>query len=325
MNTQETTLYEENVRLRARLNRSEHHARENERMLVEQERMLAAAKREIEAKNAEIARLRAQLGAAAVERECRETLIQSIVNAVPAVIWAKDRDGRHILTNKAFEEFHRAPGGCVGKTDYDLFPASMADEMRAVDRKVFAADALVEVEETLPRDGIVASYQTSKFPIRNAQGETCALGAIAIDITERKRAEAERAALQAQVIEAQRAVLRELSTPLIPLSPNVILLPLIGAMDVERADQATATLLRGIEQHRAKFAILDVTGVKNIDAPVADALIRAARSARLIGARVILTGIQPRMAEVLARLGIDLKGIVTLGTLQAGIAYAIRS
>jgi PAS domain S-box-containing protein len=324
MNTQET-LHEENVRLRARLTRSEQLARENERKFAEQERLLAAARREIEGKNAQIARLQAELGARAIERACRETLIQSIVNAVPAVIWAKDREGRHILTNKAFEDFHRAPGGCIGKNDHELFPAEMAEAMRAVDREVFEANAPIEFEETLPRGGAVASYQTCKFPVRDAQGEVCALGAIAIDITERKRAEAERAALQAQVIEAQRAVLRELSTPLIPLSPSVLLLPLIGTMDKERAEQATATLLRGIEQHRARFTILDVTGVKNIDAPVADALLRAAQSARLLGARVILTGIGARMAEVLTRLGIDLRGIVTLGTLQAGIAYAIRS
>jgi rsbT co-antagonist protein RsbR len=131
---------------------------------------------------------------------------------------------------------------------------------------------------------------------------------------------AEREALQGQRIEA----LRELSTPLIPISSNVVLLPLVGTIDTQRAEQEMQTLLYGIEQHCAAITILDVTGVRVIDTQTADALLRAAKAARLLGAEVVLTGIQPNVARTLVELEIDPQGITTLGTRQAGITHAIR-
>jgi anti-anti-sigma regulatory factor len=70
--------------------------------------------------------------------------------------------------------------------------------------------------------------------------------------------------------------------------------------------------------------ILDITGVPGVDAQVADALVRSARAAKLLGAEVILTGIQPEIARTLVELGVDLGGIVSLGTLQGGVAHALR-
>jgi rsbT co-antagonist protein RsbR len=84
------------------------------------------------------------------------------------------------------------------------------------------------------------------------------------------------------------------------------------------------TLLTGIDETRAKIAILDITGVAVVDTQVADALLRAARAVRLLGAEVILTGIRPDVAQTLVALGTNLDGIVTRGTLQSGIAFAMQ-
>lgn len=144
------------------------------------------------------------------------------------------------------------------------------------------------------------------------------------DITERKRAEAERDALQQQVIEAQRATLRELSAPLLPISTETVIMPLIGTIDSQRAQLIMETLLEGVAAHRADTAILDITGVHVVDTQVANALVQATRSVRLLGAQVVLTGIGPAMAQTLVHLGVDLSDIVTRGSLQAGIAYAMK-
>lgn len=147
---------------------------------------------------------------------------------------------------------------------------------------------------------------------------------VCTDISERKQAEAEQAQLQAQMMEAQRKTMRELSTPLIPIADNVVIMPLIGAIDDERAQQILETLLQGVVAQHADRVILDITGVRVMDTHIASVLMHAAQALKLLGSQVILTGIQPRIAQTLVELAVDLRDIVTLGTLQAGITYALK-
>ncbi|MDT9046821.1 STAS domain-containing protein, partial [Escherichia coli] len=86
---------------------------------------------------------------------------------------------------------------------------------------------------------------------------------------------------QEQLIQAQQAALRELSTPLIPLDDGVVAMPLIGAIDSVRAQQVIETLLEGVSVHHARVAILDITGVSVVDTQVANGLIRAAQAVKL--------------------------------------------
>jgi PAS domain S-box-containing protein len=155
------------------------------------------------------------------------------------------------------------------------------------------------------------------------RGDSRIIFGVWTDITERKQAEQERALLQQQVIDSQRATMRELSTPLIPLSAHVVLMPLIGSIDTARAVQVMETLLEGVSTHQARFAILDITGVQVVDTQVANALIHATQAVRLLGAHVVLTGIGPAMAQTLVQLGIDMGDMVTTGSLQTGVAYAL--
>lgn len=144
------------------------------------------------------------------------------------------------------------------------------------------------------------------------------------DVTPQRQAEAERRANQEQVIAAQAAALRELSTPLIPVADDVLVMPLVGAIDSRRAEQVLTALLEGVSAHQANTVILDVTGVSIIDTQVASALTSAAQAVRLLGAKVIMTGIKPEVAQTVVGLGVDLSGISTRGTLQTGIAEALR-
>ncbi len=145
------------------------------------------------------------------------------------------------------------------------------------------------------------------------------------DITEQRRIERERQTLvmQERIIQAQQAIVRELSTPLMPIADGVVAMPLIGAIDSARAQQIMETLLDGVNRYRATVAILDITGVKVIDTQIAGALFQSAKAARLLGAQVMLTGINPEIAQTLIHLGIEFHEIVTRATLQEGIAYAL--
>jgi anti-anti-sigma factor len=174
------------------------------------------------------------------------------------------------------------------------------------------------------KDGSTFVSSQSLFMIYDEQEQVQALAVIVRDITEQQRAEAERAALQQQVIDAQRDALRELSTPLIPITDHVVIMPLIGSIDSGRAQLVMETLLQGVAEHRAELVILDITGVSVVDTQVAQAFIQAAQAVKLLGAQVMLTGIQPQIAQTLVHLGVDLRGIVTRGSLQSGIAAALK-
>ncbi len=166
--------------------------------------------------------------------------------------------------------------------------------------------------------------QYSVFALREADNQVRITIAIIRDLTEQMQAEAERAALQQQVIEAQREALRELSTPLIPITDQVVIMPLIGTIDSNRAQLVMESLLEGVAANRARLAIIDITGVSVVDTQVAQALVSAAQAVKLLGAQVMLTGIQPQIAQTLVHLGVDLSGIITRGSLQSGIAAALR-
>jgi rsbT co-antagonist protein RsbR len=166
--------------------------------------------------------------------------------------------------------------------------------------------------------------QLTSFIIGDAEGQPVSMTGVFRDLTEQRRAEAERAALHQQIIDTQRAAIRELSTPLIPLTETAMVMPLIGAIDTQRAQQIMETLLDGAAQHQARLVILDITGVQVVDTQVAQTFIQAAQAVKLLGAQVMLTGIQPQIAQTLVHLGVDLRDIQTQSSLQAGIAAALR-
>lgn len=171
--------------------------------------------------------------------------------------------------------------------------------------------------------GRVATLELKMKPILGASGESILVIAEGYDVTELRRAEAERAALQEQMIHAQEATIRELSTPLIPLDAGILVMPLVGRLDRVRIEQLLERLLHGVVAQRAATVILDVTGVPVVDAEVADSLIRAAQAVKLLGAEVILTGVRPEVAQTMVGIGIDLREIVTLSSLQSGLHHAL--
>lgn len=148
---------------------------------------------------------------------------------------------------------------------------------------------------------------------RDLDGSIAFISAIARDLTAVKLAEEalRQNIAQEEQLRAQQATLRELSTPLIPLSDDLVIMPIVGTIDSTRAQQIIEVLLEGINTYGSETAILDITGVRVIDTQVANALMRAAQAARLLGSQVILTGISPEVAQTLVHLSIDLNGIVT--------------
>jgi anti-anti-sigma regulatory factor len=114
--------------------------------------------------------------------------------------------------------------------------------------------------------------------------------------------------------------IRELGCPIIPLLPHVLLVPLIGALDSQRAQQIISDVLAAIAEHRAQTVFLDVTGVPIVDTQVAGSLIQTAQAATLLGARVVMVGIRPEIAQSIVGLGIDIRNLTMYATLASAIS-----
>jgi len=127
-----------------------------------------------------------------------------------------------------------------------------------------------------------------------------------------------------RIIRQQQEAIRELSTPVLPVRERLLILPIIGAIDPLRSRQLTEQLLLGIRANRAKVVVMDITGVPAIDVQVANHLVLTVEAARLLGATVIVTGLSPDIAQTLARIGVDLGKMNTVGDLQGGIEEAER-
>src|SRR5436305_3767602 len=127
-----------------------------------------------------------------------------------------------------------------------------------------------------------------------------------------------------RIIRQQQEAIRELSTPVLQVRERLLILPIIGVIDPQRARQLTEQLLRGIRTNRAKVVVLDITGVPYIDSPVANHLVQTVEAARLLGATVIVTGLSPEIAQTLVNIGVDLGKMNTVGDLQGGIEEAER-
>jgi rsbT co-antagonist protein RsbR len=257
------------------------------------------------------------------QAEAELRLFKALVDNSPDAIGVSGADGHLFYTNAAQQALSGHGAALTGLHYSVLYPQSEQATLAAANHELFARGLWQGELNLQHKAGQLIPIQVTIFPINITHGQLQGVAVIARDLTHQKQAEVERIALQEQVIASQQAILRELSTPLIPLAEGIVAMPLVGAIDTARAQQIMETLLEGIGSQGATTAILDITGVRMIDTQVAQALVQAAYAAHLLGARVILTGIRPEVAQSLVHLGIDLSRIITRSTLQNGIAYAL--
>ena len=126
-----------------------------------------------------------------------------------------------------------------------------------------------------------------------------------------------------RTVSLQKIALQELSASLIPVFDKVSVMPLVGTIDTERAKLIMENLLQGVVKHRAEVVLLDITGVPVVDTMVAHHIIQAADAVRLVGAKCMLVGIRPEIAQTIVTLGINLNEFTTTSTLQRGVEQAL--
>lgn len=127
--------------------------------------------------------------------------------------------------------------------------------------------------------------------------------------------------LQEQIatIAKQQLAIHELSTPIVEVWEDILLLPIISSLDSQRAAEMTEKLLDRVKQSRSRCIIIDITGVELVDTNTANSMLKMTRAARLLGTTCVLTGIRPEIARTMVQLGVELEGIKTLRTLKDGL------
>jgi PAS domain S-box-containing protein len=254
----------------------------------------------------------------------RETLLEAVIDNFPAIVWVKGLDHRYLLVNRfAADIMGMHPDDIICMPDDEMFPSEVVEEWRKREEQVLATKAPFVSEDSFPIDDKPHTFHASVFPILDDEGEVIAFAGISTDVTALREAEEKRARLQEDVIRSQQHALLELSNPIVPVADGVVVMPLIGAVDTMRARLIVEGLLEKVTATGVHTAIIDLTGVPAIDTRVAEALMDAARACRLVGAEVMITGVQPEVAQTLVRMGIRLDDFRILATLKDGVAHAL--
>jgi anti-anti-sigma regulatory factor len=177
----------------------------------------------------------------------------------------------------------------------------------------YSAVARAALQDARSREQELEQLRTAQ--VRTITERTASLAA-ALDESATRAARLEQAFAE---VEKQRAVVRELSVPILPVSRSTLVMPLVGALDSIRLADIQQRALDALEHSSARRLLLDITGVPLVDSQVAQGLITVVQAARLLGAEVVLIGIRPEVAQALVQLGIDLANVVTNVDLQTAL------
>jgi len=244
-----------------------------------------------------------------IDHESQEREVELLLSRIKDVLFVISFDHEILFTNDEASKNFRT--NLVGKTCYEaLLNRDRPCEICAITEfKEKDVDSFrFEKEMILPSVDRKCYYDISSALIENYKGQR-AIIEILRDITARKM---------------QEETILQLSSPIIKIWDNILAIPLIGILDSRRAKLVTETLLNAIVDTGSKVAIIDVTGVGIIDTEVANHIIKTLNAVRLLGAKSILTGIRPEIAQTLVDLGISLGDIVTSSQLSGGLKYAFK-
>jgi rsbT co-antagonist protein RsbR len=277
----------------------------------------------VEGPLAELARLRrrvAELEAETAALRSSEAELRAMFSAMTDAVLIVDRDGRYLrLPETAPGARYKPAPDFLGKTMHDVLPHDLADAFVADIRRVLAERRIVNSVYSRTIAGEELWFSANASPLGADRVLT-----VVREITDQVRHEqALRDNLrQQELLREHEAALLQLSTPLIPIRDDVLVMPLIGRLDASRLEQAQGALLQGVAAARAKVAILDITGVGELDDAAAQGLLRAARAVRLLGARVVVTGVRPAVAAAMTSRAAELTGITVRATLKDAVREA---
>ena len=254
------------------------------------------------------------------EKKARDIVnrLQAGVEQISDGMVVTDIDGNMQFANSAWTKMHGYDNAeeQIGK-NLAMFhtPEQLQEEVIPFNQTVAKKGSNQGEVGHITKDGKEFLTQMSVSVMKDSDGIPTGLVATARDITEQKQAEE-------QLREQSRAIM-ELSTPVIRVWDEILLLPMIGSMDTTRAQQMTGRVLEEVATSGSRVVLMDVTGVPTIDTSVARHVLSTVEACRILGAEVIVTGFSPEAAQTLAQLGVDFASLRTRGSLKAGMIEAL--
>lgn len=248
-----------------------------------------------------------------------EMLLREVARGAPIIIAAFDPEGRftaHI--GSGLKKLGLGENQLKGQLVFDAVPGA---EPESFD---FLREALTGRENRSTHtlgEGIWDSWFS---PLKDTDGQIIGALTVSTDVTERERS---RKLLEdrLRLIEDQSRLIRDLTAPIIEIWEGVLVLPVLGQLDRERAQVLTNGLLETISARGSRYAILDLTAVEVMDTSTAQHLVQMVQAVRLLGTQGLLSGIRSSVAQAVVSLGVDLSQVVTVSTLHAALRLCIGS
>lgn len=254
------------------------------------------------------------------ELETMLAMFRGLLESAPDATVVVGTDGRIRLVNRQVEEmFGYQREELIGQPVETLVPPRFRARHPELRGGYFAEPRArpmgVGLElYAMRRDGSELPVEISLSPVQTRDG--LVVSAAIRDATERRR--------QLEQLRRQRDEILELSTPVIEVWDKVLVLPIIGTLDSNRAARLTEALLEKIATSQAEVVILDISGVPTIDTLVAQHLLKTVQAATLMGALSIMSGVRPETAQAIVHLGIDLGQLKSRNTLRDALQLALR-
>lgn len=248
-----------------------------------------------------------------------EKRLQGLLEAIPYALFCVSADGDCLYHKPARDNESSGAESWTGKKLETVLPSDAAQTIIETARAVLSMNEAFQVDYQVADELNTRYYEAHVAPFGANQAVV-----LALDVTDRREIERDRAQAQAAIIAGQREVLRQISTPLMPIAQGVIAMPLVGPVDRDRAQQMLATLMDGVTCHGARTVIIDIAGVPNVDTEVAELLAQATQVVKLLGAEALFTGVRPDVARNIIALGIDLNSFQSAGSFQSALNMALR-
>ncbi|WP_434421976.1 STAS domain-containing protein [Nannocystis pusilla] len=243
------------------------------------------------------------------------TMLRAVKDNLDIAVWAIDERGVFLYQDgKAIRDMGLAPHQFVGLNMLELYKDVGNNPL--IERALAGEPARTPAAESHGR-----FLDTYYIPIGGEPGEPRLVG-VTLDVTEAKRLEHEMRS-KLELIERQQEVIRVLATPIIEVWDGVLTMPIVGLIDTARTAEIMDSLLQAVTQTRARYAILDLTGVEVVDTGTASHLIKMIQAIRLLGAEGILTGIHPTIAQTIVALGVDLSHVAVYAKLRDALKHTL--
>jgi rsbT co-antagonist protein RsbR len=252
-----------------------------------------------------------------------ERILSAVLDNLPISIWAVDRRGDYVFHDGlGVAQLGIERGSFVGQNMWEMWKDAegTAETLRQVQAAMESNEHTHAYAEAMG-----FAWETWCVPLVGDDEEEVELVvSTTMDITAHRRVESELYE-RIQQIEQQQQLIRELATPIIEVWDGVLMMPLMGTVDSAQAtEQMMERMLGEVVRMRARHAILDLTGVDEVDTHTGAYLVKLVRAIRLLGAEAIITGVRPTVAQLFVSLGANLSAIPVRSTLRSGLEYCMR-